>query len=302
MKSILFLLPYFGKWPIWMNLFIDSIKRNPTVDFYFFTDCDTTVLDGISNIHYQKATFEAYISRYKKVLGSDIQIPNAYKICDLRPFFGIIHQEENKDYDFFGWTDTDIFFGDIRSFYTDEILQKYEVLSSHKIRLSGHCALLKNTKHYREIGYKVYHWKEALQNPSFVGIDEHGMTNALTMTFFDKVAEKFKFSKDNFLLNSIRKIKTRKYYFHEQYSTPFISFPWLDGSINSEQPAEWFYERGKITNTRDGERLFMYLHLMNFKGDQWRHDGTPAPWKNGFVYEVKDSEGKIKIDLEGIHS
>jgi hypothetical protein len=302
MQSIILLIPYFGKWPIWMELYLDSIKRNSTINFHFITDCDTAVFESIPNITYEETTFTEYVDRYKKLLGDDIQIPNAYKICDLRPFFGIVHTEIIKDYDFFGWTDVDIVYGDIRSFYTEDILNKYDVLSSHETRLAGHFALLRNSDKHRLIGYKIYQWKKALKNPQFVGIDEHGITNALQMTIFDKVAEKFRFSKDNFILNTLRKVKTKKHYFIEQYTTPFTPIPWLDGTLNSLQPNEWFYDQGVITNSRNVGRNFIYLHLMNFKSSQWRADRTPAPWVNGFDFKVKVFSKKVKIDLKGIRN
>lgn len=300
MNKIIILIPYFGKWPIWMQLYLDSIKRNTSIDFLFITDCDISYLNEIKNVKFIKTTFDDYINRYKLVLGMSINIPNPYKICDLRPFFGIIHQEIIKNYDFFGWTDVDVLFGDIRSFYSDNILNQYEVLSTHKTRLSGHLALLRNNEKHRTIGYKIYNWKQALQNPNFVGIDEHGITNALQMTLFDKIAEKFKFSKDNLILNFIRKTKTTKHYFVEQYTTPFTPIPWLDGSVNSAQPEEWYYEKGDVTNKRDKGRKFMYIHFMNFKSRTWRTDGSIAPWQSAFKYEVDDMNKKIKIDLKGI--
>ena len=45
MKSIGILIPYFGKWPEWIELFFDSVERNKTIDFHFLTDCDTTFRD-----------------------------------------------------------------------------------------------------------------------------------------------------------------------------------------------------------------------------------------------------------------
>lgn len=302
MQSVIFIIPYFGEWPEWMDLYIDSIQRNPTIDFLFITDCDTTVFNHVPNISYQKSTFHEYIDRYKKTIGDDIQVSSAYKICDLRPFFGIIHARDIEGYDFFGWTDVDLFFGDIRLFYTDKILTCYQVLSTHTSRLSGHCALLKNTSEYRNIGFKIYHWKEALKNPDFVGIDEHGITNALCMTFFDKVAEKLKYPTNTILFNGLRKWKTRKYYFVEQYTTPFTPIPWTDGSLNSMQPDEWIYDKGTITNKRDKERKFMYIHLMNFKSSKWRQDGTKAPWEGKEICMDIQIDRRITIDLNGIRS
>lgn len=302
MRTIILIIPYFGKWPPWMDLYLYTIEKNPSINFLFVTDCDVSVLGDILNVKYQHISFQEYIDHYRKLLNNDIRIENPYKICDLRPFFGVIHEEDIKGYDFFGWTDTDILFGDIRSFYTDEILKKYEVLSTHAIRLSGHFALLQNTYFYRTLGYRVYKWKEALQNPSFIGIDEHGLTNALCMTIGDKFAEKFKFSKNNWFLNLVRRLKMRKYYFVEQYTTPFTSIPWIDGSLHSNQPDEWYYNNGEITNNRDDNRKFMYLHFMNFKSSLWRHDGTKAPWETEFNYEVKSFNDLVTINSKGISS
>lgn len=301
-KTIAILVPFFGQWPKWIELFVDSIRRNETIDFFFFTDCNTTIFKGIKNISYEITSFEEYVDRYKKLLGDDIQIPNAYKICDLRPFFGLVHEDIIREHDFFGWTDIDLFFGDIRSFYTNQIISENDVLSTHRTRLSGHFALLRNIEKHRTIGYEIYRWKQSLQNPEFVGIDEHGLTNALQMTFFDKVAEKFKISSKNVVLNAIRKHKTKRHYFVEQYTTPFTPIPWIDGTLNSSQPEVWFYDKGVITNERDQGKQFMYLHLMNFKSSQWRADGTEAPWDKGFVYLVNDLNKKIVINSQGIKS
>lgn len=301
MHRIAFLIPYFGNWPEWMSLYIDSIERNNTVDFHFITDCDTTISNA-SNIHFHKTTFKKYVNHAQQKLNVPINISNPYKICDLRPFFGIIHEDIINDYDFFGWTDVDLLFGDIRSFYTDEILSKYDVLSSHTIRLAGHCALLRNTEEYRNIGYKIYNWQEALKNPNFVGIDEHGMTNALCMTFWDKVSEKTKISWISSLFNWRKKQKTKRYYFIEQYSTPFTPIPWLDGTINSDQPDKWYYDKGTIRNDRD-DKDFMYIHFMNFKTSQWRHDKTKAPWEGvESIYRVNKLGERVCINKTGIYN
>lgn len=300
--KIALLLPYFGKWPEWIDLFFLTLKRNPSIDFIFYTDCDTTVASA-PNILFHKITFDEYIAKANKFLDFKFQPANAYKLCDLRPLYGLIHQEDLKGYDFYGWTDTDIFFGDIRSFYTDDILEKFDVLSTHSIRISGHLALFRNTHHNVEMYKKIYHWKEALQTTPFVGIDEHGITNAYTMTLFDKVLEKFKINLPKFITLPFKKIKRRRLYLVEQYTTPFTSIPWLDGSVNSQHPSVWYYENGKITNQRDGDRNFIYLHLMNFRASRYRHDGSKAPWEGVervYFVEPDQLESKIVINQNGI--
>lgn len=302
-NSIKLIIPYFGKWPEWFSLYLESLNQNPSIHFHFYTDCEIPKIVPL-NCVFTTITFEKYIQHAKEQIGFEIKIPNPYKICDLRPFFGIIHANDITNYDFFGWTDVDLLFGDIRSFYTDEILNEYDAISSHRDRLSGHLAILRNTPEMRSIGYRIYAWKEALNNPVFVGIDEHGITNALTMTFWDKVSEKTGIPLHFFPFSLIKNRKVARYYFVEQYSTPFLPKPWIDGTLNSEQPENWTYKNGVIKNTRDGDRNFMYLHFMNFKSSQWRHDGSKAPWegKSCCFATVEDMKHKgLRIDPTGIN-
>jgi hypothetical protein len=217
--------------------------------------------------------------------------------------FGALHEEEFSGYDFYGWCDTDLLLGDIRSFYTDDVLARFEVLSTHADRISGHFALFRNTPRNRTMYRKMYRWQERLLQPEFVGLDEHGVTNAYLMTPFDKANEKFGWKLDNVVTRFWAARRRRRMLLMEQYTTPFLPKPWLDGSLDNAQPHEWFYRDGHVTNSRDDGREFLYLHLMNFKSSRWRHDGTAAPWEG--VPEIcraspRDMTTGIVIDDTGI--
>jgi hypothetical protein len=303
MPSIIILIPYFGKLPDWSDLYFETLIKNETIDFHFFSDCDLEKYHS-KNITCTKISFTAYKELVNSKLDFIPNIQNPYKLCDLRPLFAYLHFDVIKNYDFYGWTDFDIFFGDIRSFYTDKLLCEFDVFSTHSIRISGHLALFRNNRKNRNMYKKIYHWREALCKEEFVGIDEHGLTNAYTMTIFDKFNEKFHWNIQNFVTRFFSSLRKRKLYLKEQYTTPFVSYPWLDGTLNSAQPDVWFYTDGFITNSRDGKRNFMYFHFMNFKNSQWRHDGTPAPWEgkeNICFSKVMDMKTGIQIDNNGIY-
>ena len=57
--------------------------------------------------------------------------------------------------------------------------------------------------------------------------------------------------------------------FHEAYTTPNCRHLWHDSSRNF--PASWCWEKGRLTNSRDGQREYPYLHFMYWKGDVWPH-------------------------------
>ncbi len=304
MQSIIVFIPYFGKWPVWIDLFFDSVRRNDTIDFLIYTDCDTSQY-VMPNVRFRNISFQDYLKEINKKLPIVFAPPNAYKICDLRPMFGFLHQDEFKGYDFYGWCDVDLVFGNIRNFYTEELFNNYELLSTHADRISGHFALFRNTEKHRMMFQKIYRWKEALLNPVFVGIDEWGLTRAYTDTIFDKINDKFKLNIKNKLTSFLKEKKLKRLYFKEQYTTPFISKPWLDGTLNSNQPSEWYYHQGVITNSRDTGKTFIYLHFMNFKSSQWRHDGTKAPWeqnKNYYQLQKDDLDKLIVISEKGIYA
>lgn len=302
MHKIGLFIPYFGKWPDWAPLYFETLRRNSTIDFIFFTDCDTSIVKA-SNIQFHSISFKEYIDSVNTKLDIKFEPDNSYKLCDLRPLFGDLHRDIFAQYDFYGWIDVDVLLGNIRAFYNDDILSKYHVFSTHEHRISGHFALFRNTEKNRMMYKKIYRWKEALLSKPFIGIDEHGITNAYQQTVFDKFNEKFNKNIRNFITRFFSNIKKKNMYMVEQYTTPFLSKPWLDGSINSNQPDVWFYKDGIITNNRDGSRQFMYLHLMNFKNSQWRHDGTKAPWEGLKQICNAREEDMIKgiiIDKNGI--
>ena len=264
---------FFGAWPDWIEVYFESLKNNPTIDFYILTDCDTTLVEA-DNIIFKKIVFEEYLAECGEKLGLNLSAETPVKLCDLRPALGFIHQDLFADYQFYGWTDLDLLFGDIRSFYTDELLDKYDVLSTHEPRIAGHLSLFKNNDRNRTMFHNIYRWEEKFQNPKFVGVDETCFTNAYTMTIPDKFNEKFNTNFDNGFFRFLKKQRKKKMYMKEQYTTPFLPVPWIDGSLNSDQPDEWYYKNGHVTNNRDGDRKFIYIHFMNFKSSYWRHDGT----------------------------
>lgn len=270
MKSIAILIPYFGRWPEWFDLYLESCRKNPTVHWFFFTDCEIPKHPP-ENTTFIGTSFNNYTALVSERLDISFQPTSAYKLCDLKPAYGFIHSEYIKDFDFWGFGDIDVIYGDIRHFYTDTILTKNNTLSTHWDRVSGHLFLLKNTPLFLEAFKKIPHWQTLLEDPNHHGIDE---------SKFSKVFLRHK--KYPAWLRNIYRLKDpyqRRAYFKEQYSTILSPNPWCDG--NKEHPEEWTWKDGKLHNSQD-DREFMYLHFMNWKSSVWldRSRGETAAWEN----------------------
>lgn len=123
-NSIAVIVTWFGPLPQYFPAWLKSAENNPTVDFYCFFDHEFS--STASNIHIIKTTMQNEIDRISRAIGEKIDISNAYKFCDLRPFFGLGYQEYIESYAFWGYCDIDMVFGDLRHFLTDEILSQYD--------------------------------------------------------------------------------------------------------------------------------------------------------------------------------
>lgn len=169
MKSIVLIFPYFGKMPTQYKMWRESALRNPSVDFMFFTDAD---VEPAQNIIVHKMQFYDFRQLTQKAFGFTIVLDRPYKLCEYKQAYGYILHDYIKDYDFWGFGDLDLVYGDIRSFLTDCVLQ-------HEFLLGwGHLTLLRNdddanTYFMKQIdGYQNY--KDAFTTPKITFFDEYG--------------------------------------------------------------------------------------------------------------------------------
>lgn len=137
MKSIVLIFPYFGSLPVQYKMWRASALCNSSVDFMFFTDTD---VEPAKNIIVHKMQFSDFQQIVQKAFDFPIVLDRPYKLCEYKQAYGYILQDYIKEYDFWGFGDLDLVYGDIRTFITDEVL-------THKFLLGwGHLTLLHNDK------------------------------------------------------------------------------------------------------------------------------------------------------------
>ncbi len=129
---------YFGTFPKYFKLWLNSCKYNDTIDFLIITD--QHIHSYPRNLKIKNMTFVEFKNLVEKKFDFKISLERPYKICDYRPAFGLIFEEFLKGYDFWGHCDFDMIFGDLRKYFTDELLSNYD-----KILTLGHLSLYRNT-------------------------------------------------------------------------------------------------------------------------------------------------------------
>ncbi len=254
MQKICFVVPYFGQFPFWVDYFFASCKANPSIDFLLYTD-NTEPPTLPSNVFYRYMDFEGYKRKVSATLGINFNPSQAYKLCDIKPAYGLIHRDDLKGYDFWGFCDLDLVFGSIRNFFTENLLARYDVISTHDRRVSGHCCLLRNNSKYVNAFKKVASWKKIFEDSQHHGFDEKD---------FSRLFVGYK-NYPKTLKNTLQYIflpYSRSAYFVEHYSTPGLRYNWLDGSRNF--PTEWYWSDGRLTNNAATQE-FLYFHFLEWK-------------------------------------
>lgn len=169
MHKIVIFFSYFGKLPVQFKMWRASALQNSTIDFMFFTDAN---VEPAENIIVHKMQFSEFQRLVQKAFDFDIVLDRPYKLCEYKQAYGYILQEYIKKYDFWGFGDLDLVYGDLRSFFTEDVLV-------HKFLLGwGHLTLLHNdedtnTYFMKQVeGYQNY--KDAFTTSKITFFDEYG--------------------------------------------------------------------------------------------------------------------------------
>ena len=165
--SIRLIVPYFGRRPTYLSLVMQSMAANPDVSWILFTDAPVTAAPP--NVVVRVCTFDGLANRIRSFFDFDISLQRPYKLCDFRPAFGQIFAEELAGYDFWGHSDLDVIFGQIRKHLPPAAFE------ADKILFNGSFSLYRNTPvtaawYRHEVGKVSY--KDALTNPAAMHFDE----------------------------------------------------------------------------------------------------------------------------------
>lgn len=286
--KIAIIIPYFGKWPDWIDLFFHSCENNPSFDWYFFTDCAIPPKYR-SNLNFKQTTFLEYCKNTSRELSINFTPKNPYKLCGLKPFEGYIHRKLIANYDFWGWADIDVVWGDLGKFYSEKLLQRYDVFSTHADRISGHLAILRNVPKYTKLCFQIPDWKLKLEDQKAFPLDEQDFSylvypeSKYITKFYSKVIRKLFNWRDGWFiyynftpfLNRIFRIRSRKLFFKEQHTTPILG---NDGLSFIHDSDTWIYKNGEIINPKSNKK-YIYIHFMIYKKNSFRTDYF---WKDNF--------------------
>ena len=255
------ILTWFGEWPGWMRLFLQSCRYNPSIDWLIVTDCGDPG-DLPLNVRLLETSFEDYRAFIGARLGITPQWRDAYKLCDIKPALGAIHAEQASRYDFWGFGDLDVIYGDIRAVYTPDVLA-YDLISTHAGIVAGHFCLLRSAPRMTFAFKRIRFWRSLLERDRHCSFDEQIFSRLFLPMDWRKPWRRLQ---TPFLGGAL---------FAERYSTSIPPLPYPEGA--NAYPTEWIWREGKLTNNASPSRGFLYLHFSHWQSARWTSENA-APW------------------------
>lgn len=246
MRTIAFVIPYFGKLPNYFELWLHSCRYNPTVDWIIFTD-DRRKFDYPDNVKVIYTSLKTVKKLIQSKFDFSIKLSKAYKLCDYKPAYGYIFSKWIKEYDYWGYCDLDVIFGNIRKFITDDILEQYIKVLKH-----GHFTLIRND----EIGN------------SFFKLCDKNCVDYKTVFISDDIWAFDEYGG----ISSILDRKGIDQYFDNIFADVFYCYDFLHLMFKDSDyvPQIFIWENGKLIR-RYAEKMcvkeqeFLYIHLQKRK-------------------------------------
>lgn len=176
MKRILLFMAYYGNLPNYFNLWLKAAEFNRSIDFCLITDCIESKESLPSNVRLLPLSFDAFKKKVQDKFPFSISIKTYGRVSQFRPAFAYIFPEEVAGYDWWGFVECDLIFGNMRSFLKDALLTQYD-----KIFCRGHFMLFRNDEAinilFMKESKKALSYEFAFKKDILFFEEQIGMTN-----------------------------------------------------------------------------------------------------------------------------
>ena len=154
------ILPWYGAKPWYWPLFEASAKRIG-MDVIVVAEKGFRVKER--NFRVVEMSLDEVRRRAEKALGTGVNLTRGYKLCDLRPMYGVVFADILKDYDYWAYGDCDVIYG--RKF--NDFLAKvadgdWDVATVQSKWLSGPFTMLKNVPKINTLFERARDWRKTL--------------------------------------------------------------------------------------------------------------------------------------------
>lgn len=172
LKSIAVITCWYGDYPWYFPYFIHSCIFNPTIDFYIVTNNSDQIANKPENVRIIYKELDEIITNASEKLGFKVNIDYPYKLCDFKPAYGFLFPEIVHGYDFWGQSDLDIIYGNVRDFISTDMLNQYDFISVRHDYTTGCFALYKNNEVMKTFFMRSKDFKKVFSKSEHFCFDE----------------------------------------------------------------------------------------------------------------------------------
>ncbi|MEQ8925917.1 MAG: hypothetical protein RLO81_08900 [Fulvivirga sp.] len=143
MKALI-IIPYYGQWPSYMQLFLTSCAGLKVLDFVILTD-NSPLPTLPENVSIKRISLAEISTLIHQKLGLKPALDRPYKLCDFKSAYGQIFDHIILDYPYWGFGDIDLYYGSADKFLEPLFERKIDIISGRKYWISGALCLFRNT-------------------------------------------------------------------------------------------------------------------------------------------------------------
>lgn len=257
MKKCIFILPYFGKFNNYFDLFLKSCGMNQSYEWMIFTD-DKSNYNYPSNVKVIYTTFEDLRKKFEEKLDINISLPKPYKLCDFKPTYGYVFSEYIEEYEYWGHCDCDLIFGNLEHLLTPLLEEGYD-----KLFAAGHLTIYKNNTGNNIRFMKKYEgrilYKEFLTIPEICWFDEDWRLDNVHSIFLESNSKVFTKSlalnpsgRYSSFVQREYNTSTRKYQDVKYKNAIYV---WNEGNLYQILPGS--------SSEKIDKREFLYMHFQH---------------------------------------
>ena len=183
----LLILPYFGSFGPWLPLYLHGLEQQHTVDLLLLSNAAIPPRLP-ANVRVAPMTFDEFRRRASAVLSTPVLLHRTRNICDLRPAFGLIFAEFTRAYEYWGFGDEDVLYGDLDRMLAPQ-LDGTDLISPGMNGKSGHLTLMRNSPRTNALVMSDPAFKQVLVSREHWAYDETSWRHGGEISSFYKIAK-----------------------------------------------------------------------------------------------------------------
>jgi hypothetical protein len=242
--SLLLIAVYLGRLPVWYPAFLASCRTNETTSWLIVTDA-VPPASSPPNVRHRRIGGNQLESLVAERLGRRLPlIDNPRKLCDLKPTYAILFDQDVRPFDYWGYCDLDVVWGNLHSAFAGPLSEEADVFALRRHRLAGHLSLFRNRADINQLFERSPAFIPALETSNVTMFDEVAMTELVA----------------DLALEGYLRVSWPSFVLGEEFRR-----------VLKRQVSGWVWRAGRLIDPRFGREI-AYLHFTDWKSTMTRCD------------------------------